>query len=99
MLHPPRLLAEPLALSRREALRRILVATAIAASANLTSFAADGAKGIGIDPSLLAKEIPWPRLLTPEEKRTVTALGDVMIPADEFGPAASTVGVPDFIDE
>jgi hypothetical protein len=29
----------------------------------------------------------------------VTALADVIIPADEFGPAASAVGVPDFIDE
>ena len=38
-------------------------------------------------------------MLTEEEKRTVTALGDIIVPADEFGPAASTVGVPDFIDE
>jgi hypothetical protein len=91
--------AAPLALSRREALRRILVATALAASTDLMSFAAEAPRGIGIDPNLLAKEIPWPRILTAEEKAIATALADIIIPADEFGPAASAVGVPDFIDE
>ena len=56
-------------------------------------------QGIGTDPNLHKKEIPWPRVLTPEEKRIVTVLGDIIVPADEFGPAASAVGVPDFIDE
>jgi hypothetical protein len=54
---------------------------------------------IGFDPDLLKKEIPWARLLTEREKLVATALGDLIIPADEYGPAASTVGVPDFIDE
>jgi hypothetical protein len=89
----------PLPLSRRDALRRILTASALAASLDLTAFAAEDIARIGEDPNLLVKEIPWPRLLTPEEKRIVTALGDVIIPADEYGPAASAVGVPDFIDE
>lgn len=89
----------PLPLSRRDALRRILTASALAASLDITAFAAEDIARIGEDPNLLVKEIPWPRLLTTDEKRIVTALGDVIIPADEYGPAASAVGVPDFIDE
>lgn len=89
----------PLALTRREALRRILVASALAASLDITAFAVQEIRGIGADPDLLKKEIPWPRVLSGEEKRIVSALADVIIPADDLGPAASAVGVPDFIDE
>lgn len=90
----------PRTLSRREAIRQILAVTAVASALNLRGFAAElEAPTIGFDPNLLKKEIPWPRLLTEAEKKAVTALVDVIIPADEFGPAASAVGVPDFIDE
>ena len=83
----------PLPLARREAIRRILVASALATTLNLRGFAAElDAPGIGFDPNLLKKEIPWPRVLTEAEKRIVTALADVIIPADEFGPAASARG-------
>ena len=88
-----------LPLSRREALRRILVASALAAALDLTAFAAEDIRRIGEDPDLLKKEIPWPRVLDAGEKLTVAALADVIIPADEFGPAASAVGIPDFLDE
>jgi hypothetical protein len=89
-----------LSLTRREAIRRILAATAVATTLNLKGFAAAGdVPGLGFDPNLLKKEIPWPRILTDAEKRIVTALADVILPADEFGPAASALGVPDFIDE
>ena len=90
---------QPLALSRREALERVLIAATLAASFDLTSFGADAVPGIGADPNLLKKEIPWPRVLTEAEKAIVTALGDVVIPGDDHGPAASAVGIPDFIDE
>lgn len=86
-------------LTRREALQRIIAASALAASLDLTAFGAQEFRGLGHDPNLLKKEIPWPRILTDAEKRTVTALADTILPADEFGPAASAVGVPDFIDE
>lgn len=90
----------PQKLSRREAISRILIATAYASSLNLRGFGKDlQAPGIGFDPNLLKKEIPWPRLLTEAEKRAVTALADLIIPADDFGSAASAVGVADFIDE
>jgi hypothetical protein len=95
-MHP---IAPPASLTRREALRRIFVAASLAASLDLTSFGADEARGLGLDPDLLKKEIPWPRLMTAAEKRAATALADILIPADEHGPAASAVGVADFIDE
>lgn len=87
----------PVSLSRREALRRILVASAIAVSLDLTAFGVEG--GLGADPNLLKKDIPWPRVMTDAEKRAAAALADVLIPADEFGPAATAVGVVDFVDE
>jgi hypothetical protein len=87
----------PQPLSRREALKRVIGVSIALSSLNISSYGA--VQGIGTDPNLHKKEIPWPRVLTDEEKRTVTALGDIIVPADEFGPAASAVGVPDFIDE
>jgi hypothetical protein len=94
---PPDTLSAPL--SRREALQRILVASALAVSLDITAFASEDIRRIGDDPDLMKKEIPWPRVLTEKERRAVEALADVIIPADEFGPAASTVGITDFIDE
>lgn len=42
---------------------------------------------------------PWPRLLREEERALVTVLADLILPKDANGPAASEVGVPEFIDE
>ena len=42
---------------------------------------------------------PWERLLTKEEMEVITVLADLILPKDENGPAASEVGVPDFINE
>ena len=89
----------PLHLTRREALKRVAGLSLALSALDLQSFGAAGSRGIGTDPNLLKKEIPWERVLTAEEKRIVTVLGDLIIPADEHGPAASAVGVPDFIDE
>ncbi|HEX8310125.1 MAG TPA: hypothetical protein VF614_02335 [Chthoniobacteraceae bacterium] len=80
-------------LSRREAIRLILSATAVGSALNLRGFGAElQAPGIGWDPDLLKKEIPWPRLLTDAEKRLVTALVDLIIPQDEFGPCCERGG-------
>ena len=89
----------PLPLTRRDALKRVVGLSLALSSMELSGFGAAGARGIGTDPNLLKKEIPWERVLTAEEKKIVTVLGDLIIPADEHGPAASAVGVPDFIDE
>jgi gluconate 2-dehydrogenase subunit 3-like protein len=59
-------------------------------------------KGYGTDPNL-TKEWkpggPWPLTLTEAGKLTTRALTDLIIPADEQSPAASAVGVVEFIDE
>ena len=89
----------PLPLTRRDALKRVVGLSVALSALDLQSFGATASRGIGMDPNLLKKEIPWERVLTAEEKRIVTVLGDLIIPADEHGPAASAVGVPDFIDE
>ena len=86
-------------ISRRDALKRVIGLSIALSALDMPAFAQAGVRGIGTDPNLLKKEIPWQRVLTDAEKRTVTALADIIIPADEHGPAASAVGVPDFIDE
>ena len=88
-----------LELTRRDALKRVIGLSVALSALDLQSFGATASRGIGMDPNLLKKEIPWERVLTAEEKKIVTVLGDIIIPADEHGPAASAVGVPDFIDE
>jgi hypothetical protein len=78
----------------------MLGAAATISALDLESYGVPGLPtGIGTDPDLHKKIIPWNRVLTPEELKTVTALSDMIIPADEKSPAASAVGVPDFIDE
>ena len=57
------------------------------------------AAGTPADPDMLAPIVPWEMVLTDEEMRLVAALADVIIPADERSPAASAVGVPDYINE
>ena len=58
--------------------------------------------GYGTDPDLLKAYKPgdvWPLTLTADQRRTVAALCDTIIPADGKSPSASAVGVHDFIDE
>jgi hypothetical protein len=58
--------------------------------------------GYGPDPDLARAYKPgdiWPLTLTDAQRGTVTALCDLVIPADGGSPSASTVGVPDFVDE
>jgi hypothetical protein len=57
------------------------------------------AAGTPSDPDLIAGTVDWKLVLTPEEMTTVTALCDVIIPEDDVSGAASSVGVPDFINE
>lgn len=58
--------------------------------------------GYGLDPDLLKIYKPgvaWPLTFNAQQKRTATALADVILPKDHFGPAASEVGVVEMIDE
>jgi hypothetical protein len=63
---------------------------------------AGGQTGYGTDPKLLKEWRPggpWPLTLSVAARLTTTALCDLVIPADDHSPAASSVGVVDFIDE
>ncbi len=60
------------------------------------------ANGYGTDPKVTQIYNPgdvWPLIMSPAQKAAATALADIIIPADELGPAASSVQVPDFVDE
>lgn len=91
---------------RRTAIKWVLLA---GAAVQLPDFVVAAAQppgpapaGYGKDPSLqkiyAAGEL-WPLTLTDAQKRTTTALCDLIIPADEHSPAASAAAVPEFIDE
>jgi hypothetical protein len=59
-------------------------------------------KGYGTDPELTKTWKPggpWPLTLTESVRLTTAALADLIIPAEGGAPAASAVGVVDFIDE
>ena len=58
--------------------------------------------GYGTDPKLMQEWKPggpWPLTLGVQARLATAALCDLIIPADDHSPAASAVGVVDFIDE
>ena len=56
--------------------------------------------GYGTDPKLNPPaKAPWPRLLSQEELQTAAVLADYILPASGAAPSASSLGVPDFVDE
>jgi len=55
--------------------------------------------GIGVDPDLINPVVPWQRTMTQAQLDTAAALADIILPADDRSPAASEVGVHEFIDE
>src|SRR3982751_1310644 len=96
-------------MDRRTTIKWMLAAAASVPSLRL-SFAGDAAArdvaanqaGYGTDPDLQAEWKaggPWPLTLTGAARETAKALCDLIIPADDVSPAASSVGVVDFIDE
>ena len=59
-------------------------------------------KGYGPDPDLFRKYKPgdlWPLTFDKDQRRLMIVLCDVIIPADETSPSASSLGVHDFVDE
>ena len=97
-------MSEPQRIDRREAIKWIVAATTTVSLLNFRSFGAPprAVTGYGTDPNLMKDYKPgdlWPLTFTPEQHRTVAALCDVIIPADDKSPSASSLGVPDFIDE
>ena len=58
--------------------------------------------GYGTDPKVNAVHHPgdfWPLTFTADQHKMVTALADVILPDDQYGPAASSLGVVEMIDE
>ena len=93
-------------MDRRQAIKWVLAASATVSLLDLQAFGqgakANAAAGYGADPDLMREYQPgdlWPLTLSQEQHGTVAALCDVIIPADGKSPSASSVGVPDFIDE
>ena len=95
-------------MDRRTTLKWMLAAAAaplgelhLARGAGITGRAAT-ATGYGTDPKLVDAYKPgelWPLTFTAAQRRTATALSDLIIPADDTSPSASAVGVIDFLDE
>ncbi|MBL9200826.1 MAG: gluconate 2-dehydrogenase subunit 3 family protein [Opitutaceae bacterium] len=106
-MNAPDLPLPPRRLDRRTAIKWVMTATAAMSVLDHAAFAAaapaaGAAKGYGTDPDLMKAWKPgeaWPLTFTASQRATAVALCDVILPADEKGPAASTVGTHDFIDE
>ncbi len=97
-------------MDRRTTIKWVLTAMATAPSLSLASIAsqnptravAANQAGYGTDPDLVKEWKaggPWPLTLGEAARICATALCDLIIPADAVSPAASAVGVVDFIDE
>jgi hypothetical protein len=87
-------------LTRREALSRIVAASSLLSTVSLNSFASQILREVAsADQNASEKIISWPRLLDAQEMAFVVKLANTLIPEDQFGPHASAVGVPDFINE
>jgi hypothetical protein len=58
------------------------------------------AKGYGTDPNLAKPaKAAWPRIMTQAQLQAAAVLADHILPASGSAPAASALGIPDFIDE
>lgn len=97
-------LNDSMRVDRRTALKWVLAASA-ALQLPAPAFSQATAKsvaGYGKDPNLLKihqiGEL-WPLTLNEQQRATATVLSDLIIPADDESPAASKLGVVDFIDE
>ena len=93
-------------LDRRTAMQWMLAASA---SPSLGALGQDGvpnaaaaAKGYGPDPDLMPAYQPgelWPLTFTDDQRKLAITLCDLIVPADDVSPSASSVGVHDFLDE
>ncbi|MDB4309132.1 gluconate 2-dehydrogenase subunit 3 family protein [Porticoccaceae bacterium] len=56
-------------------------------------------QGYGPDIDMNNPEVTWDKILTQAQLKTLTIVGDIIIPADETSPAASAFNIADFINE
>ncbi len=99
---------KPTSLSRRDALKWFAgssaasaIAPAIIAAPNETEQAPPSfpTRSAIYDPNFAKPVYPWEKVLATEELKTANSLADIILPKDALGPAASEVGVADFINE
>src|SRR5262245_10692255 len=99
-----------MALDRRTTIKWMFAAAATVPELSAGTYApqafardlAAGQQGYGTDPHLVQEwkaGEPWPLTLGVPARLIAVALCDLIIPADGDVPAASAVGVVDFIDE
>jgi len=96
-------------MDRRTTIKWVLAAAAVGPLARVVeavgadaSAAPSEARGYGTDPGLLKTYHPgelWPLTLNASQRRLASILADIIIPADEKSPSASSVGAVEFIDE
>jgi Gluconate 2-dehydrogenase subunit 3 len=89
-------------LPRRDVLKFLAAAAILPTSISHVSAAEIASKPYGTDPDLIKEYKPgdlWPLIMTASQRATATALADVLLPADDLGPAASSLRVHDYIDE
>jgi hypothetical protein len=93
-------------IDRRTALTWIGVvgAATAAASAGVVLYgpktAGKTAKGYGTDPKLNPPvKAPWPRIMSKDQLQAAAILADYILPASGTAPSASSLGVPDFLNE
>jgi len=88
-------------IDRRTALKWISVAMAsatISTQARAKTYIKTP-NGYGTDPNLVNPSAPWERIMSKKQLQLTATLTDIILPAEQPHPAASTVGVPDFINE
>ena len=100
---------EPSRLSRRAVLQYfvatgvlLMVGDRVVLAGNKAQSLAAATQGYGADPDLTKHYKPgdvWPLTLSAAQEKATVALADVMFPADHLGPSASSLRVPDYIDE
>lgn len=92
--------------TRRQAVQWVMAAVAASALPG-KGFDARGAQpqaaeGYGADPDLVKNYKPgdlWPLTFNDAQRKAAAALADVILPKDQYGAAASEVGVPEMLDE
>jgi hypothetical protein len=90
--------------SRRDLFRLIAAASATGALVTTPGVAAPppltrNFKNILSDPDYSDPAAPWDKPLDEAELATLAVLVDLILPADELSPAASAIGVHDFLNE
>lgn len=96
----------PSTMDRRVAIKWMMTAAASTALFDRGLFGAQPTQGVpggyGTDPDLIKTYRPgdvWPLTFDAAQRTLAAALCDVIIPADDKGPSASSVRVHEFIDE